>query len=258
MTTPPRSVFITGAGRSGTSMIAGLFAPCGYFQGDRLYEPRDANPKGFFEDPEINEINEAILVQSFDGRRDLRPPRRTRRLRPGQLWLAELRSPLASTSSLPVASRILALSQRTPFALKDPRFSYTLSSWSIAAPRAAVICVFRHPAVTMASTLTECSTNPYLSDVRMSARRAEQIWHAMYRATLIQFEQSRADWHFVHYDQVLSGTATKTLSDFVGVRLDAGFPEQRLKRSAPKSKVSPATLELYEHLCDLASHSPTD
>jgi len=57
------NVIILGSGRSGTSMVAGTLAKAGYFMGDHLYPGRESNPKGFFEDPEINGINEALLAQ---------------------------------------------------------------------------------------------------------------------------------------------------------------------------------------------------
>ncbi|NIM13858.1 MAG: sulfotransferase family protein, partial [Candidatus Aminicenantes bacterium] len=53
-----KNCLILGSGRSGTSMIAGILHKAGYFMGDNLYPPRSANPKGFFENWEINEINE--------------------------------------------------------------------------------------------------------------------------------------------------------------------------------------------------------
>ena len=54
--------FIVGSGRSGTSMVAGLLAQSGYFMGNKLDAYYgDTNPKGFFEDPDINAINERIL-----------------------------------------------------------------------------------------------------------------------------------------------------------------------------------------------------
>ena len=49
-----KNCLILGSGRSGTSMIAGILHKAGYFMGDNLYPPRSANPKGFFENWEIN------------------------------------------------------------------------------------------------------------------------------------------------------------------------------------------------------------
>ena len=56
-----RNIIILGSGRSGTSMLAGCLSTSGYFMGDNLYKKRESNPKGFFENKEINTINEDIL-----------------------------------------------------------------------------------------------------------------------------------------------------------------------------------------------------
>src|SRR5438045_3402339 len=42
-------------------MVAGTLSQSGYFMGDRPLKVTDANPKGYFEDAEINSINEDIL-----------------------------------------------------------------------------------------------------------------------------------------------------------------------------------------------------
>jgi hypothetical protein len=56
-----RNVLILGSGRSGTSMVAGTLAGAGWFVGARPYAPRSSNPKGFFESPDVNGVNELIL-----------------------------------------------------------------------------------------------------------------------------------------------------------------------------------------------------
>ena len=86
-----RNCLVLGSGRSGTSMLAGTLASVGYYAGEDLYPPRASNPKGFFEAPEINAINEALIAPLV--------PRRPRgplgfffRSRPitNQLWLAHV------------------------------------------------------------------------------------------------------------------------------------------------------------------------
>ena len=52
-----RDGLILGSGRSGTSMLAGTLSAAGYYIGDCLIEANEANPKGFFEDYEVNAIN---------------------------------------------------------------------------------------------------------------------------------------------------------------------------------------------------------
>lgn len=73
-----------GCGRSGTSLVAGLFART-HEMGSRLLAPDPANPKGFFEDRAVNAANERLLAPydafSSPGRRPLRE---------GERWLAVL------------------------------------------------------------------------------------------------------------------------------------------------------------------------
>src|SRR4051812_26970362 len=59
---PGDNIFVLGSGRSGTSLLAGLFRRHGLFMGDQPYKARDSNPHGFFEDRSVNDINEALLA----------------------------------------------------------------------------------------------------------------------------------------------------------------------------------------------------
>src|SRR5690349_21816574 len=58
------NLFILGSGRSGTSMLTGSLANSGYMLGENAeYLGKNAaNPKGFYEDFEVNTINEDILA----------------------------------------------------------------------------------------------------------------------------------------------------------------------------------------------------
>jgi len=61
-----KNCLILGSGRSGTSMLAGMLHQAGYYMGESFHQPRDSNPKGFFEWYRINRINEDILA-AHDG-----------------------------------------------------------------------------------------------------------------------------------------------------------------------------------------------
>ena len=50
--------------RSGTSCITRIFNLCDVYLGQSLLEPQHDNPKGFWENSYIFEINEKILKQS--------------------------------------------------------------------------------------------------------------------------------------------------------------------------------------------------
>lgn len=56
-----KCIVVLGMHRSGTSAIAGFLASSGVFFGNNLLEPQEDNPKGFFENKSILQINENIL-----------------------------------------------------------------------------------------------------------------------------------------------------------------------------------------------------
>src|SRR5262249_21790216 len=56
-----RNCLILGSGRSGTSMLAGMLRLAGYYMGEHLVPADPSNPKGYFEDDEVNAINEELL-----------------------------------------------------------------------------------------------------------------------------------------------------------------------------------------------------
>jgi GT2 family glycosyltransferase len=240
------NVLILGSGRSGTSMVAGSLRRAGYFMGEQLYAPRDANPLGFFEDPEINGINEALLAPHVAAEQ---------RLGANQLWLAALERSVAGMPPPAIASRITALMRREPWCFKDPRFCYTLPSWRPWIAAARLVCVFRDPAVTAASIVKECATADYLRGVPFDHERALATWRAMYRQVLAD-HRHQGDWLFLHYDQVVEGDGLERLGKFLHAPVDRAFPTKELRRSQPTGRIHRENEALYRELCELAGHLP--
>ena len=239
-----RSCIILGSGRSGTSMLAGSLADLGYYMGDNLYiAPREANPKGFFEDFEVNLINEALIARALPA-----PLARGR----GWLTPVPLGTQFALRSSL--VRRIVAQTTKTPFCFKDPRFCYTLPAWLPHLGDVAILCIFREPARTANSIVEEC-TKPYLAGIEMDFERALRLWTLMYRHVLDHHRRG-GTWVFVHYDQVLDGSAAARLGAALGAPIDAGFPDESLRRSPPRGLVGAETQQLYHRLCSLAEYHP--
>jgi len=198
-----RNVIVLGSGRSGTSMVAGTLARAGYFMGDHLLPAREANAKGFFEDVEVNGVNEALLDQVVPQRprflgkwffRD-RPLERQR-------WLARVPVGTRIPSVPEVIDRIRKLTRREPFCFKDPRFSYTLGAWRPLLERTSFVCVFRDPASTAMSILTECREDVALHTLSMNFHQALAVWTLMYRH-IVEVHSKDGDWLFLHYNQVL-------------------------------------------------------
>lgn len=249
-----RNCLILGSGRSGTSMVAGCLRNSGYFMGDSFYRARDSNPKGFFEDREINRINEKLVASIEPTSRKfgfIRMPEQ--RLWRGQRWLAELRPPAHIPCEPSLSRRMSRMTAHSPFCFKDPRFCYTLPAWKPFIGDALLICVFREPGQTASSIVRECASNLYLRTVSMSVERALDIWSAMYRSVL-RTHREKGDWLFVHYDQVIDGSALPRLEAALGVQVDRDFADARLNRSPHPDVVHEESAAIYGELCMLACY----
>ena len=229
-------------------MVAGLFRSAGYFQGTELHEPRESNPRGFFEDVIVNNINEALLAP-------LLPERRVERSveyladapMHGQRWLARI-PPSIDIAAAPYASEQIGavLSQR-PFCLKDPRFCFTLHLWRRHAPEARMICVFRRPQIVVASILKEIAAMPYLANFALSVNEAFEVWRLMYLHVL-ERQALTGDWLFVEYDDLFQPQVLDRLADFSAARIDRAFPDRSLDRSAAVATADPIADELFAEL----------
>jgi hypothetical protein len=252
-----RNVIISGSGRSGTSMVAGVLAKSGYFMGDHLYPARESNPKGFYEDPEINGINEALVAQVIPQRPRLlgRWFFRSRPLE-GQRWLA--RVPVGTKiPSLPIINEhIRKTLQREPFCFKDPRFSYTLPVWRPFLKNTVFVCIFRDPASTALSIVKECRDAEYLHSLSVSFQQALEVWNLMYRH-ILDVHRHEGAWLFLHYNQVLSGEGLERLEDFVDAPVDRSFPDPSLNRSFSDDLVPEEVARVYQHLCEIAEYEGT-
>ena len=247
-----RDCLILGSGRSGTSFAAGMLAAAGYFMGEALWSGNDGNPHGYFEDREINSINEE-LIEPLTFTRSLR------RFLPGSRhpdgfhrWLAIVAPGTVISCPRRLARRIEAATRRRPFCFKDPRFCYTLPVWRPYVGSTALICVFRHPGVTANSILTECRRADYLKQMKMDFSRALGVWEAMYRHILEVSYPAGGDWLFVHYDQLLNGSAAQRFESLLQAKVDTKFADPQLKRSTSSDSIPQHITHLYERLCRLA------
>lgn len=234
-------------------MLAGVLADSGYNTGDNYILVREANPRGFFEDREVNSINEALLAQVLPPR-PTSPPRLWRylwrtRLGMGQRWLAVLPPKVEVPRLSGIDERIRAV-LKEPYALKDPRFCYTLPVWQPHLGDTRFVCIFREPSRTIASLLREVATAGYLRDVSLSRRRAALLWKRMYERVL-DHRREGGKWLFVHYDQVLDGSAIPRLEEFLWTPLTSDRIDSAFKRSAAGKEPS-ALIDLYQELCSLA------
>ncbi|MFT7487203.1 MAG: hypothetical protein ACI9F9_003062, partial [Candidatus Paceibacteria bacterium] len=129
------SLFLLGAPRSGSSVVAGLLARSGFAVAEELHRPTAASPSGGFESGLVQEINEALISSVC-------PPEPL--LLPGQYWLAQVEESFQITACDEISAAMQRVLSR-PCCLKDSRFLWTLPNWLEHSPSAKVVCSFRSP-----------------------------------------------------------------------------------------------------------------
>jgi hypothetical protein len=246
-------IFILGCGRSGTSLVAGLFRNSGLFMGNQLYPPRASNPHGFFEHRDINDLNETLLQPLLPDRPgdplagygwDI--PRDRHR------WLANLPLTARVTVTDQQAARMAVLTSHKPFCFKDPRFCYTLDVWRAFSDSPKFICVFRDPAACVASIFAECLAMPYFHNLAVSVGQLFQTWVALYRHVLRRHMVS-GDWMFVQYEDLLTGRDLARLADFTGLPPDIDFVDASLNRVNSSLRVPQPARAMFDELRGLAA-----
>ena len=236
---------VMGSGRSGTSMVIGSLKDSGYFMGNKFIPPREANPKGFFEDTFINhDINEAILAKAFP------------KLKLGQRWLGVLRKDAQLVETPTVAANIQKMVANEPFCFKDPRISYTLPIWQKYIPKKTkFVCVFRHPAATIQSIMRACKTDKYLRSISMDASRGNRIWNSIYN-NIINMKLHYSKILYVHYNQMFSDDGVVRLEKFLKAKVTTTFPDHSLvKPVSADIRVSKQAEQLYKKLCSKAKYT---
>lgn len=252
-----RNALILGAGRSGTSLLAGLFSETDYFLGDSLWPGNGSNPLGYFEDEEVNGINEHLLAKVVPWRPGgivgaLMPLHRDR---PHwrQRWLSILPPGTAIPTGEKLERRMAALTARAPYLFKDPRFSYTLPAWMpFLKPDTTFLCSFREPQRTVNSVLKNIKAERYLRDLVVTRERAAQYWLAIYRSVLHLEATIGGDWLFVHYDEILTGRALPVLECHLGVKAKPDIVQADLARSALTGDIDQESADLFAQLMDRA------
>jgi hypothetical protein len=222
------NIIILGAGRSGTSALAGAIAlGTGYNIGGVGHEPDKFNKKGYFETKEINRINDDILYRSPD-------IKLTQGKRQG--WLSQL--PIGSRIQLSTEQErhIKSIVQVQPFVFKDPRFSYTLRLWEPFLPdNTKIICVYRDPMNYIKSVMNCCNNAEYLKGIEITEDFVEGIWNSMYENILDhKLHNSRfKDWMFIEYYQLFMHTVGEynfldELENFIGNKIEKSFLDRSL------------------------------
>jgi hypothetical protein len=227
--------------------------------GAELYPADEGNPKGYFEDREVNGINEGLLAQVVPGpARSLADKLLGRPVHnPGWFrWLAALPTSQNISCHAKFAERIAAQIAHQPFCFKDPRFCYTLAAWRRFAAEAAMICVFRDPAISAASIVKEAERSGMgPNGGAVDHAHALNIWYSSYTYALDVHLPAGGDWIFVHYDQLMDGSGYDAIEKLLGVKVDRSFADRGLRRTVASAAVPPPVDKLYRRLCDRAAFS---
>jgi hypothetical protein len=240
-----RDCVVVGCGRSGTSLTAGLLAQAGYAVGDRPLDSDPSNPWGFFEDREVNRLNELLLAPYAD-----RAPCAgySRPLRGGERWLAAFPPDVAVEPRPELAEAMAAAVPSSPYCLKDPRFCHTLDAWRGALGDPLFICVFRHPLATARSIARDVR----YGDLALGLDAALTVWASAY-GQVLRRHAGDGDWLFVHYEQLLDGSGVRRLAERAEAALDPAFAQRSLSRSSAEGSVPDALAGLYDELCAAAA-----
>lgn len=227
-------------------MLAGMLHKSGYFLGDNLYPPRDANPKGFYEDALINQLNEMIIINCVKS-----VGANPFAYRPGQLWLARFPIDMKFPANEYQQSIIRGLAARAPFCFKDPRFAFTLEAWLSIAPSTIVLCIFRDPASVIASIFKECSTEPYLFSFSISVETALAAWREIYWRLLTLYRKHTGIF-FLSYRDILNGSVIPKMQEIVKTDLDMTMPEASLNRSKAVIPLDENTKLVFDTLLEIS------
>lgn len=249
---------VLGSGRSGTSALMGTLRNSGYYIGDDYLPKNESNPKGFFEDYEVNTINEDILAMVENNypeliRRIFFKSKTFYRAR----WLARVPLGKKIPTTFSINSRIEKVLSNKPYCLKDPRFSYTFPIWEpFFSDNTKLICVFREPYNTATSILTECRQSPALHKLKINKKISLEIWLHVYQNILYHYKNSKNkhEWLFIHYDQLMGEAGLNKIEKITGAQTDRNFPEKKINRTRLEGETLTGNyLHIYGELCRLAA-----
>ncbi|MEL7465538.1 MAG: sulfotransferase [Pseudomonadota bacterium] len=200
----PRAVLITGAPRSGTSMVAGSLARAGLWMGATIKANRD-NPTGFFENREIREtiLKPNLAAVGAD---------------PLGVWALPDLERLAPDPRL--ARRVMAVlaahdhDGAAPWGYKEPKLALAWPLWAEAFPDAHWIIAERHSEDVVRSCLRTGFMRKHSAD--------PEFWRAFlsrYRERLRRLEETVPNVTRISSDDVIAGqtAALETVANDLGL-----------------------------------------
>lgn len=274
------SMFIvTGSGRSGTSAVARVLHESGIYMGQKLFLATQYNPKGYYEDRAVRELNDSILADCGISPSKTLLARMRRRLRRmfGATQLPALQRMAGRTEIVAAGARHgkemarLAAGLPSPGGWKDPNFSWTLEAWLPYLPEKPrlVICL-RSPDAVASSVMrvhglidTEAAgdvASPeyermlnYLGQLQEATGR---LWAEQYERLLQFVNDFELEATCVEYDALIKDpeNVVSDLSAFVDHPLDPKHVEMSLQHY--EAGVPERFAQLYQRVAAL-SKRPT-
>ncbi|MCP4544519.1 MAG: hypothetical protein GY832_46010 [Chloroflexi bacterium] len=235
---------ISGMDRSGTSLCAAISQFVGVHLGNNLIGPRDANPKGYFEDRRGVSINEQLLRHNNYGRKLASPlPNGWETGIPAKLAEIRIRKVLNDLSR-----------NNSLFGIKDPRLCITSKLWDAGAKSLNhdvryTMCI-RNPIEVSASLNKRDGTDKasaclmwmaHTMTFLRSSHGSERLWVDYAKLMADPLETAASIKFFVQGIEKLTNEEMENISGFVDVRLWRNRSE-----STANNYIEEAALQLYE------------
>jgi hypothetical protein len=242
-------------------MVAATFRSSGAFMGDHLIPGTPSNPNGYYEDREINYLNDQLIGRMlgtpFLGWRIRRRFFRTVHSVRSAFFLAAPRKLRTLQLTSQEEEKIRWFVQREPFCYKDPRFSVTLPLWRPYLPKSTrFIVVFRDPMRTVESMLRDAreQSDPPLP---ITPRQGWVCWMRTY-ARLLALSEGLENWMFVDYNGRFDASTRMRLAEFSEAALDFSQIDPRVSRTTvqqwPDTAIARKCRGLYDRMCARAAH----
>jgi len=208
-------LLVTGAGRSGTSTVAGTLHHLGVHMPGPFLKANDSNPRGFYESRWSVEFHNRLLKRAQVTIADGRPEA-----------ASIIRAATSDEDRATLAEWVDAITTGHPVtAVKDPRTAWTLDLWSQTADRLGVslsyLVMLRHPAEVLGSRATHYSAGiETMGETGFAVKNLAGWVNAM----IMTERQTRGRRRtFVRYDDLLADwrTAMSAASLDMGIELDA-------------------------------------
>ena len=208
-------VIVLGMHRSGTSLVAGILHQLGVHMGDNLIPPRPDNPKGFFEDERVVQINDTILRMC------------------GGTWYRPPSEACLDPDDFPHIGPFIEIMSyiekrkdaHSLWGMKDPRLCLTLGLWLRELGEARFIVVWRNP-LAVARSLEHRDK----MDLRYALWLCNEYWRRLLKVIAVMPPEQVLHVQYEHFFDEHREEQIEAIKHFVGKR-DASFDEAFIDRA---------------------------